>query len=302
MVVIYKGEYWLFATKSKGYWHSKDFVHWNLVTQTNLPLDNDAPGAFAAGNKLYWTAINSGICETKNPDGGQWTLTNKTKSRGDPDLFHDTDGRVYLYSGCGVCGPISGQEVNPLTFKPLTPVKSLIVADIPNHGGEIFAEPTAPPPYRPDYNWTEGPWMTRHGGRYYLQYSAPGTELKSYNDGVCAGDSPLGPFTYAPYSPFSFKPTRFIAGAGHSTTFQDFAGCCCPIISRPRPLLRLTVTQSARRSTKISVLGGRPKRGIRVNGCKWTSAGHAAWKPSRSTSPMRAQCSPGVSQTATATS
>ncbi len=63
-VVVYKGEYWLFATKSRGYWHSKDFTHWNLVTQTNLPLDNDAPGAFAIGNKLYWTAINSGIYET----------------------------------------------------------------------------------------------------------------------------------------------------------------------------------------------------------------------------------------------
>jgi hypothetical protein len=34
----------------------------------------------------------------------------------------------------------------------------------------------------------------------------------------------LGPFTYAPYSPFSFKPTGFIRSAGHGSTFQDLSG------------------------------------------------------------------------------
>ena len=30
-VVFYQGEYWLFASKSGGYWHSADFIHWTLV-------------------------------------------------------------------------------------------------------------------------------------------------------------------------------------------------------------------------------------------------------------------------------
>jgi len=34
----------------------------------------------------------------------------------------------------------------------------------------------------------------------------------------------MGPFTWAPYSPFSFKPTGFIAGAGHSSTFAALDG------------------------------------------------------------------------------
>jgi len=42
------------------------------------------------------------------------------------------------------------------------------------------------------------------------------TELKSYNDSVYVSDHPLGPFTYAPYSPFSFKPTGFIGEAGQT--------------------------------------------------------------------------------------
>jgi len=66
--------------------------------------------------------------------------------------------------------------------------------------------------------------MTKHDGKYYLEYAAPATQFKSYNDGVYVGDHPLGPFTYVPYSPFSFKPTGFAAGAGHSATFRDLGG------------------------------------------------------------------------------
>jgi hypothetical protein len=62
--------------------------------------------------------------------------------------------------------------------------------------------------------------MTKHNGRYYLQYGAPGTEFSGYADGVVVGDSPMGPFT--PQSlPFSFKPGGFARGAGHGSTFTD---------------------------------------------------------------------------------
>ena len=52
----------------------------------------------------------------------------------------------------------------------------------------------------------------------------PGTEFKTYADGLYISDNPLGPFEYTPYSPFSFKPTGFITGAGHGCTFQDKNG------------------------------------------------------------------------------
>src|SRR6478752_647327 len=66
--------------------------------------------------------------------------------------------------------------------------------------------------------------MTKHDGRYYLQYAAPGTELNTYADGYYTADSPLGPFVYDPHSPFSSKPGGFITGAGHGSTFQDRHG------------------------------------------------------------------------------
>jgi len=63
--------------------------------------------------------------------------------------------------------------------------------------------------------------MTKHDGVYYLQFAAPGTEFKTYGDGVLTSKNPMGPFTYPPYNPFSFKPTGFVAGAGHGSTFTS---------------------------------------------------------------------------------
>ena len=37
----------------------------------------------------------------------------------------------------------------------------------------------------------EGSWMTKHNGKYYFQYGAPGTEFSGYADGVVVGDNPL---------------------------------------------------------------------------------------------------------------
>jgi hypothetical protein len=66
--------------------------------------------------------------------------------------------------------------------------------------------------------------MTKHAGRYYLQYGAPGTEYNVYANGVYVGDNPMGPFTYAPYNPVAYKPGGFVQGAGHGNTFQDVHG------------------------------------------------------------------------------
>lgn len=64
--------------------------------------------------------------------------------------------------------------------------------------------------------------MTKHNGKYYFQFGAPGTEFSGYADGVVVGSSPLGPFV--PQSdPLSIKLGGFARGAGHGATFQDNA-------------------------------------------------------------------------------
>jgi hypothetical protein len=39
--------------------------------------------------------------------------------------------------------------------------------------------------------YSEGAWMDKHEGKYYLQYAAPGTQYNTYSDGVYVGDSPM---------------------------------------------------------------------------------------------------------------
>lgn len=72
--------------------------------------------------------------------------------------------------------------------------------------------------------YIEGAFMTKHDGRYYLQYACPGTQYNTYADGVYVSDSPLGPFTLQPSNPMSSKPGGFITAAGHGSTIEDKYG------------------------------------------------------------------------------
>ena len=70
----------------------------------------------------------------------------------------------------------------------------------------------------------EGAFMTKHNGRYYLQYACPGTEYNTYADGVYVAEAPLGPYTLQKENPFSAVPGGFITGAGHGSTIADKYG------------------------------------------------------------------------------
>jgi hypothetical protein len=138
----------------------------------------------------------------------------------DPDLFVDDDGRLFFYYGCSNVNPIYGVELDPGTLNPIGQPQALFNSNKKIYGWER----------KGDYNhqgenpWIEGAWMTKYNGNYYLQYAGPGTEFKSYSDGVYVSEKPLGPFTLAQHNPVSYKPEGFVAGAGHSSTFQDKHG------------------------------------------------------------------------------
>ena len=102
-------------------------------------------------------------------------------------------------------------------FNPGDSVYKLFNLNMDEHGWERFGENNADTVLG---GYIEGPWMTKHDQTYYLQYAAPGTEFNVYGDGVYTAKNPLGPFTYAPYNPVSFKPGGFINGAGHGSTVK----------------------------------------------------------------------------------
>jgi xylan 1,4-beta-xylosidase len=223
-ITLFKDEYYLTATQSGGYWHSKDLLNWELVTSKDLPFEIDAPTTVVIGDYLYFFPMNSHIIyKSKDPASGKWEKATESfpLTVGDPDVFVDTDGRVYYYFGCTNNGYLSCVELDPNNnFKPIGKPVDVVKGNPDLRGWERFG----------DYNtlldkpWTEASWMTKHNGKYYYQYSAPGTEFKSYADGYYVSNNPLGPFTYSSNSPFSSKPEGFICGAGHSATFEDKYG------------------------------------------------------------------------------
>ncbi len=225
-MVTFKGEYYLFASKSGGYFHSTDLINWDLITTNDLPLEDYAPTVVEMKGELYFMASKNDpplkIYKTADPKSGKWEVANAAFPIGmtDPDLFVDDDGRLYFYYGCSNVNPIYAVELDTKTLNPIGKPVAVISSDKKNYGWERSG----------DYNevgndpWIEGAWMTKHDGKFYLQYAGPGTEFKSYGDGGYVSDKPLGPFKLATHNPFSYKPEGFIAGAGHSSTFQDKYG------------------------------------------------------------------------------
>lgn len=224
-VVWFKDRYFLFASKSGGYWHSEDLVSWEFVETVQIPTEDYAPTAIVIGDTIYFLASSfrqSTIYKTADPLSGEWSIAKEKleKAVWDPAFFLDSDKRLYLY--WGIMKPIYGVELDfSNNFEFIGDPKVLINPNSEQHGWEISG----------DYNldtakstFIEGAWMNKHEGKYYLQYATPGTQFKSYADGIYVSDDPLGPFTAHSLNPFSYKPEGFINGAGHGSTFLDKYG------------------------------------------------------------------------------
>lgn len=232
VATIYNDRYYLFVSKSDGYWSSDDMQHWKHIRTNVLPMDLYAPTCMVYNNELYWmTSDLNSLWKTSNPeDGNAWQLvTDKltpypddpSRTGHDPDLLLDDDGRVYLYWGCSNVDDIMGIELDPNNhFKAIGQPVTLITHQQNVIGWERPSDKNDVE--KPGYN--EGASMLKYKGRYYLQYAAPGTEFDSYGDGLYIGDSPLGPFKKADYLPISVKPGGWMTGAGHGDTFQDKYG------------------------------------------------------------------------------
>jgi|GEM_PF-255564 len=224
VMVLFKGDYYLFASRSGGYWTSPDLRNWTLIIPTGIDIETYAPGVVVMRDTVFYIPSGSPqVYKTADPKSGIWTLGPKCdQGYGDPAFFLDDDGRLYMYYGLSNTSPTSVVELDPITFKEIGKPVNIVYADTTNHGWERRGEGVK---FEEDLRpWIEGCWMVKHNGKYYLHYSAPGTEWKTYSDGIYVSDSPMGPFTYAPYSPVDFKPSGFVCGGGHGSTFKDKNG------------------------------------------------------------------------------
>lgn len=231
IIVPYKGEYYIFSTNQSGYYVSADLTKWKYIPANfqRKPNDDDqcAPTVEVFGDTMIMlgsTYRELPVWYTTDPKSGRWKHLAETAilPHWDPSLFNDDDGRMYLYYGSSNTFPLKAVEYDKKTFRPKSIIHEILKLHPEKHGWERFGmnnddSVTLAP-------FTEGAFVTKHQGKYFLQYGAPGTEFKVYADGVYVSDNPLGPFTYQHHNPMSYKPGGFVLGAGHGGTFKDNYG------------------------------------------------------------------------------
>ncbi|MGY3054929.1 hypothetical protein ACVWYG_003138 [Pedobacter sp. UYEF25] len=220
-VVKFRGEYYMFVTRSLGYWHSINLTNWDFITPEKWYFQgSNAPAAHNYKDSiLYVTGDPSGsmsLLYTDNPKKGDWKATPSILTDlQDPDLFIDDDEKAYMFWGSSNVFPIRGIELDRNNnFIPIGKPTELFKLDEVKHGWERFGENHI----SALKGYIEGAWLSKHNNKYYMQYAAPGTEFNVYGDGVYTADKPLGPYTYAPNNPVFYKPGGFINGAGHGST------------------------------------------------------------------------------------
>lgn len=233
VIVNYKGDYYLFSTNQWGYWWSSNMLNWKFVSKKFLRPWNGgvydelcAPAVGVIGDTMivFGSTYTSKftIWMSTNPKANDWKPLVDSFDMGgwDPAFFTDDDGKLYMYNGSSNRYPLYGIELNRNTMVPKGYRKEMYFLEQERYGWQRFGENMDNTFLDP---FIEGATMTKHNGKYYLQYGAPGTEFSGYADGVVVGDNPLGPFT--PQSdPLSYKPGGFARGAGHGATFKDVNG------------------------------------------------------------------------------
>jgi hypothetical protein len=221
-VVKFRGEYYMFVTRSMGYWHSPDLLNWNFITPEKWYFQgSNAPAAHNYKDSvLFMMGDPSGsmsVLFTDDPKKGDWKATPAILNNlQDPALFIDDNDSAYVFWGSSNLYPIRARTLDmKKNFRPGEKEITLFNLDMNKHGWERFGHNHADTVLK---GYIEGPWLTKHNNKYYMKYAAPGTEFNVYGDGVYMSDHPLGPYTYAPNNPVVYKPGGFINGAGHGST------------------------------------------------------------------------------------
>jgi len=228
-VIRFKGTYYLYATggSQNEAWSSPDLVHWtHHLAQLTPQSPVVAPDVFEYQGSLYLTGNDLGLYRSSSPLG-PWQYIGDFHDRDgnkilpfDPMVMVDSDRRVYLYYSGRSTNGIFGVELSHADLTRFAgPVQHLFKFE-KSHRWERYGTYNE----YSQVSWIEGPWMTRHNGTYYLQYSAAGTDWPTYAVGVYTSRNPLGPFTYDPRSPVLRHKQGLLTGTGHHCVVEGPGG------------------------------------------------------------------------------
>ena len=216
-VIRHEGLYYLYPTwDGKGYdvFVSTDLVGWKRKPKCYKDSRGGAwaPDVFhhSKGDGkfyLYYTVNNPkggkliGVAVADGPLGPFVDKGNLIENNAiDAHLFCDDDGSLYLYY------VLIG---NPFRIFVTAMSDPLTMKGSPK---EVI---------RPTVGWerrrgtvTEGPWMLKRDGLYYLMYSGSGANGPEYSIGYATSKSPMGPFTKYAGNPIA-KQGDGVFGPGH---------------------------------------------------------------------------------------
>ncbi len=220
-VIREKGKYYMFCTGG-GAWISDDMLNWSFHRVENVPV---APHVVKYNGSYYMCGNDGPVFKADNPLGpytsiGEWKNTPDVaggwNGAFDVDIYIDDDNKPYLYyPGRGVSG-IYVVRLDPKDLSRFAgPVKHLFGFNS-DHLWERYGEMNE----YTDVAWIEGPWLQKHNGTYYLQYSASGTQWKTYAEGYYTAKSPMGPFTYASNNPLLRKTEGLVTGPAHGSIVE----------------------------------------------------------------------------------
>ncbi len=247
-VIRFENRWYLFPSAGM-LWHSDDMVNW-----THHPVEPFDPGyaptVVVKGEWLYLSASwdASAIWRARHPfgpwekigEGGRDADGNPTWLKdhngnpvcwGDPCLFVDDGGTMYCY--CNLMRPTTSADTHPWKLIPCE--GSVFGVRLRDDDPSRFAEePRRLIEFDPSRRWErngaynqslehpvlEGAWMNKIKGRYYLQYSANGTQYRNYAIGCFISDSPLGPFVPQKRNPILIHKDGLVNGCAHHSVVE----------------------------------------------------------------------------------
>ncbi len=223
-VLLYEGKYYLYGTGGSGGYDvhvSSDLINWRqqpkkAVTGNLWGITNNywAPDVEYINGKFYMVVTcneSIGIAVSDSPLG-PFKEHHKTvlyKGAIDGHIFVDDDGKIYLYyvhfnNGNTIAGVELDKDMNPIesTWKQIIlPIEPWETRD-----GKV----------------TEGPYMLKHNGTYYLTYSGSHYINPEYAVGYATSSTPLGTFDKYDLNPIMVGNSQ-VYGSGHHcfTTTKD---------------------------------------------------------------------------------
>jgi beta-xylosidase len=241
--VLLEGDtYYLYATSSeKGFnvWKSNDLLKWESLglcyENSKFGISNFwAPEVIKKDGKFYilftsrdkeLNSLRLSVAISDKPYGPFIDIKDRPifdfgYAIIDGTFFKDDDGKYYLYFVKDCCDNIINGEH----------ISQIFVAGLKDDLISLETEPvlvSTPSGYKElkngkDWHWNEGPFVTKHNGKYYLSYSFNGYFDKEYSVAYSIANSPFGPFEKQ--GAILEYIEGITSGPGHNMYFYDKSG------------------------------------------------------------------------------